>query len=464
MPERRRVLFLSPNVIGRRMAGVGARHLELARALAAAGDLDVSIAVARIDGEPPVDIPVVPIGRASRLPRLVAGADVLVLQGDFFRRYPGFRPPEGVPVVVDAACPNLLEEMESRRGRRSGEEDGLREESLEHDDLLRMAHHLLEIGDLFLCGSERQRDLVLGMLLALGRLNPATYADDPTFGRLVATVPHAVPDGEPSAAGPDPRAAIDGIGPDDLLLYWGGGVWNWLDPGTVVEAVGRVAERRPEVKLLFAGTENPDPDAPVHDVLPAAVARARAAGLEGRCVFFGSWVPYDERGAALRSADVGVSAHRSSVETRFAVRTRILDYLWAGLPVITTDGDDSADLVRRERLGEVVAPGDVDGWAAAIDRLAADARRREACGERSRAAGRGLGWSDAAAPLLAFCREPRPAADHRAGTTAGRVDAARRYGGKAIDLARRGRFDEILRGIRWQAKARWAGRGRAGAR
>ena len=36
---------------------------------------------------------------------------------------------------------------------------------------------------------------------------------------------------------------------------------------------------------------------------------------------------------------------------RFAFRTRVLDYLWAGLPIATTSGDVFGELIERERLG-----------------------------------------------------------------------------------------------------------------
>ncbi len=45
-------------------------------------------------------------------------------------------------------------------------------------------------------------------------------------------------------------------------------------------------------------------------------------------------------------------------ETRYAFRTRMLDYLWARLPIICSDGDFFADLVRQHGLGWVVAPED----------------------------------------------------------------------------------------------------------
>ena len=43
-------------------------------------------------------------------------------------------------------------------------------------------------------------------------------------------------------------------------------------------------------------------------------------------------------------------------------RTRLLDYIWAGLPMVVTRGDPLAELVDVQRLGIVVPPGDVTAW------------------------------------------------------------------------------------------------------
>ena len=69
-----------------------------------------------------------------------------------------------------------------------------------------------------------------------------------------------------------------------------------------------------------------------------------------RAIRHEEWVPYERRADWLLDADVGVSAHRDDVETRFAFH-RVLDYLWAGLPVLCTAGDALADEVQRLDLG-----------------------------------------------------------------------------------------------------------------
>ena len=54
------------------------------------------------------------------------------------------------------------------------------------------------------------------------------------------------------------------------------------------------------------------------------------------------------------------------LETRFSFRTRMLDYLWATLPIVCTRGDHFAELVEREGLGLTVPYGDPEALAAAI--------------------------------------------------------------------------------------------------
>jgi hypothetical protein len=43
-------------------------------------------------------------------------------------------------------------------------------------------------GDFFICGSERQRDLWMGVLLAAGRVNPASFGLDPELRSLIDVV------------------------------------------------------------------------------------------------------------------------------------------------------------------------------------------------------------------------------------------------------------------------------------
>ena len=85
--------------------------------------------------------------------------------------------------------------------------------------------------------------------------------------------------------------------------------------------------------------------------------------------FNDGWVPYEERGAWLLQADCAVAAHRDHLETRFSHRTRLLDCLWAGLPIVCTRGDELAERIARDGLGEAVPPADPAALAAALARV-----------------------------------------------------------------------------------------------
>ena len=142
------------------------------------------------------------------------------------------------------------------------------------------------------------------------------------------------------------KGVVPGIGPDDKVILWGGGVYNWFDPLVLLRAVDRLRHRRADVRLFFLGLRHPNPDVPEMRMAVAMRELSEELGLTDRFVFFNEdWVAYEDRQNYLLEADVAVSTHLDHVETAFSFRTRILDYLWASLPLVTTAGDALADLI-----------------------------------------------------------------------------------------------------------------------
>jgi glycosyltransferase involved in cell wall biosynthesis len=259
-----------------------------------------------------------------------------------------------------------------------------------------LAH--VAVADLVLCSNERQRDLLIGAALAADRLT-ADGAMPPLHERLVV-VPHGL---ELESLCPGRSTLRTGALADEglRLALWAGGMWSWLDPLTAIKAVERLRAHRPELRLAFVGTEHPDPDQRRAHAGPAthAAAYVRDHGLEEVVIFRPQWLSRREYVDHLVDADVGVSLNGSTLEARYASRTRVVDYLSAGLPVVCTGGDTMSDLVAAGELGMVVDAGDVDGCAAALDRLTQGAPRRIGNG----AAVESLRWSNVAWPLVEFC-------------------------------------------------------------
>ena len=157
---------------------------------------------------------------------------------------------------------------------------------------------------------------------------------------------------------------------------------------------------------------HPKPDIVESGVATEARRLAEELGLTGTHVFFNEgWVAYHERQNYLLESDVGVSLHLDHLETQYSFRTRMLDYLWAGLPIVATAGDGFAQIIATEGIGTVVPPGDVDAVAGALVALLADRHARETCRARAVAVASRFRWSAVLEPVVSFCAAPHHAPD-----------------------------------------------------
>jgi hypothetical protein len=208
------------------------------------------------------------------------------------------------------------------------------------------------------------------------------------------------------------KDVLPGIGTDDKLLLWSGGLYNWFDPKTLIAAVAEVSTRHDNVRLFFQGTKHPHPGVPEMGIVAESRALAKELGVLDSAVFFNSsWVDYAERHNYLREADAGVSTHFAHVETTFSFRTRILDYLWAELPMVVTEGDHFAELVAAEKLGIVVASNDVAALASALEKVLFDETFIRATRKNIKRVRASYEWQRVLEPLVDFVANPRHAAD-----------------------------------------------------
>ncbi|PKQ14491.1 MAG: family 2 glycosyl transferase, partial [Actinobacteria bacterium HGW-Actinobacteria-8] len=309
-----------------------------------------------------------------------------------------------VYTVVDAYDPMHLEMLEQGREQPRATWDLLVRSRVA------LLNHQLVRADLVLCASSRQRSFYLGQLAALGRISPTTYEGDPELENLIAIAPFGLDAEPPVATRPAVRGVIRGIDGDSRILIWGGGVYSWFDPLLLIRAVHALAKRRPRTALVFLGTSHPGQE-PM-GIVKQAMDLAEELGVLGSAVIFNEeWVPYEERGSFLMEADAGVSTHHAHVETEFSFRTRILDYLWAGLPMVVTEGDTFADLVQDEGLGIAVPTGDLDALTNALDTVLYDDAFAAAARERVMAVRQRYLWETTLEPLRRIARSPRRAPD-----------------------------------------------------
>ncbi|MCS6842632.1 MAG: glycosyltransferase family 4 protein [Roseiflexus sp.] len=412
-----RLLVISHDVVGQRMAGPGIRAWELARVLSIHAEVTL-LAPQPIDlAAPGIRTGHVAMGDSASLAEFIRQADVILANGFLLEPHPELADVRQ-PLILDLYDPTLLENIERFRHASLPE----RQDRTRRD--IALLNRQLAAGDLFLCATERQRDLYLGALMAAGRITPERVDADPLLRNLVAVVPFGLPASPPMRTGPGIRGVIPGIGDTDPIILWNSGLWDWLDPLTLIRAMPQVVARVPHARLVFMAGKHPGGATPMH--MPDA-ARALASDLHllNRHVFFyETWVPYADRANPLLDATIAVSLHRQHLEMAYAaIRSRVLDYLWAGLPTVLSDGDPAAALAREHGFALVTPPEDVDVVAHAIITLLTEEAKRHELAARARTLAPRYAWTAVAQPIVAFLASA-PATKLRSAVRREKTDAA----------------------------------------
>jgi len=384
-PEKR-VALLCSEPLKPRMGGIGIRYLELGTQLPRQGLQTVLIT----PGDPAGMADQIPDALELRrfeprgLPDLVADCDCVVAQGGVANHLVQSCPE--VPTVIDLYDPWLIENL-------------YYSESLGPDPYCRdLTSWLMQLarGDFFLCASEEQRLFYSGFLTALGRVNPRTTCEDPDLQRLIAVVPFGVPSQLP---GHEPLIPPAG-GSRKRILF--GGLYDWYDPWTLLAALEQLDGL--DWTLLFM--RNANPEVTPQRVLGEVEARCLQRPDWRQRIEFLDWVPAARRFDLLRDVDVLVSPHRPSLETRLSLRTRFLDALAVGCPVIATQGGTISRLLQDSVAGWVVPPEDPAALAVALRAALAGDEAVSARVASGRRLAREFSWDRVLEPLVRFCHNP----------------------------------------------------------
>jgi glycosyltransferase involved in cell wall biosynthesis len=157
-----------------------------------------------------------------------------------------------------------------------------------------------------------------------------------------------------------------GVGKERVVMFLGT-PRGYKGVEDLAAAVARLA--RPDVALALVGT---DPGSPTGRALAARYPGTRLIGR----------VPLAEVPAYLSAADVVVVPQRESPDTRGQVPAKLFDAMALGRPIVSTRVSMIPEIL--EGCGELVAPGDVAGLAAAIGHLLDHPAEADALGRAAR--------------------------------------------------------------------------------
>ena len=395
----KKIAVFSPDSVpvkGALVAGPGIRYFEIANALERAG-FDVTLLVPSESYEQSsADIMIKP-WNLTGLGDAIKDKDLVVLpqvHGGLSRAYPSVAP-DDLPTAVDLYDPVLIENL------------GLQDESdnsvLDFDGYLRSVVPILKRGDYFFCANERQRYYYLGILNVLGRINPLTFHED-----ILDIVPYGTSSEPAEHKSNVMRGKI--VGDDDKIILWFSGIYPWFDALTLVEALPIVLKEVENAKLVILGGVHPRSHAP-DDEFKKTVKRASELGLIGNSVFLVDWQPYEERANWYLESDLAVTTHKKSLETDLSHRTRVVDFIWAGLPVIVSEGDEVGNIIESSGCGYSVPVADKQELASKIITMLKDEDLREKMRDRAKKLAVDLRWDKVVKPLVDWAKDPKIAKD-----------------------------------------------------
>ncbi|HYF23726.1 MAG TPA: glycosyltransferase [Caulobacteraceae bacterium] len=196
-----------------------------------------------------------------------------------------------------------------------------------------------------------------------------------SYGLKDAEVIRPTVDVERFAAGDAERAALRaawGWGEDDFAFLYVGGRSAWQMEGRLEALVGELLAREPRARFLRVVRDG---------------GGFSDEGEQDRVRTIRN-APHGRIPAFAAAADFGLVLREADAVNQVASPIKAIEYLAAGLPVITTEGvGDLSDLVRARDAGVVLAAPDALGevdWASHMDRNAwaqASARARSLAGD-----------------------------------------------------------------------------------
>jgi glycosyltransferase involved in cell wall biosynthesis len=254
-----------------------------------------------------------------------------------------------------------------------------------------LENSLLRRGDAFSTPSRRQRLAVLGELLMLGRFDADSQAAPP-----VHAVPHCVM--------PRPPAPAMGRAqePCGFSIISTGTFNTWFDHGTLFDALCRAMSTDPRIGFTATGGSSPHSGRGWAEF--SALADSSPLGSRFRMA---GWLGESELEEVYSGASAAIFADLPGLETELGARTRVLDWISRGIPVICTSGAEISEDVEREGLGLVVPQGDPAALAEAILRLASEPDLRAAITSAQEAWSMGPGSLRAAfEPYLRWVESP----------------------------------------------------------
>ena len=237
---------------------------------------------------------------------------------------------------------------------------------------------IISAADIFSSVSDRQKYALIGELGAAGRLNKFTSGY-----QFVYTVPCGMPEEEFVHE----KNAIRGknnIQDDDFIVLWTGGYNTWTDIDTLYEGLTMAMKKNPKIKFVSTGGEIPEQDVKTY---PRFLKKIDGSDLKDNFIMNG-WIAGRDVPNYYFEADIGINIDKDIYEVSLGSKSRILDWMRAGLAVLSSNVCELTEIIEREKAGYTFKPGSPQDLAQKILYLAENRSELEETAIRGKKYGR----------------------------------------------------------------------------
>jgi glycosyltransferase involved in cell wall biosynthesis len=176
--------------------------------------------------------------------------------------------------------------------------------------------------------------------------------------------------------------ARNGSHRDSFTLAYHGTLTPWYGVDLMLEAMVHLEDCLPDAHALVLGDG---------DALEGLRDLAERSGLAGRVDFSGCYLPIEETLARVAKADCGVIPNRPSTLNRFALSSKLFEYVALGIPVAVSRLETLAAHFAPDEV-TFFEPGDPVSLAEAIRWVAEHSAEAQAKAERAKTRAKGYGW------------------------------------------------------------------------
>jgi len=185
-------------------------------------------------------------------------------------------------------------------------------------------------------------------------------------------------------------AAANGQHSGSFVVAYHGTLTHWYGVDLLVEAIALLEDRLPELRGLILGEG---------DALPSVQALAQRAGVASRIDFPDALVSHVEALCRVAGASCGVIPNRRSRLNRFALSSKLLEYVSLGIPVVVSRLETLATHFDSDEV-TFFEPGDVESLAEGIAWVAEHPAEAHEKAERARRRAEAYSWSASRTRLL----------------------------------------------------------------